>query len=151
MVPDAPVELRLLRIENRGAQAARCRVVAYFEMVLAEVPLDSRGKLAVSRESAADALFFSNPDNDFVAGVAFVATSLANATSECLRARFVGGGGRDLSNPFFVEHGAPDVDAPRRRDPDRELRGRDRGAGRRRHDGPHRARAGAQRRARESS
>ncbi len=111
VVPAAPVELRLLRIENRGARAARCRVAAYFEMVLAEVPLDSRGRLAVVDGSAADALFFSNPDNDFVAGVAFVATSLVNATTECLRARFVGGGGHDLSNPFLVERGAPDVDA----------------------------------------
>ena len=111
VLADAPVELRLLRIENRAPQPVRCRVVPYFEMVLAELPLDSRGKLEVSSEPASGALFFSNPENDFVAGVAFVATSLVDATSECVRARFIGGGGRDLSHPFFVEHGLPDVDA----------------------------------------
>ena len=111
VVPDAPVELRLLRIENRGAKPARCRVVPYFEMVLAELPLDSRGKLAVSSEPALGALFFSNPENDFAAGVAFVATSLSNATSECVRTRFVGGAGRDLSNPVLAEQGRSDFDA----------------------------------------
>jgi len=112
VLPDAPAELRLLRIENRGAHPARCRVVPYFEMVLAELPLDSRGKLEVGSEPSLGALFFSNRDNDFQAGVAFVATSLLNATTECVRARFVGGAGRDLSNPFFVEHGVPDTKAP---------------------------------------
>ena len=101
VVPDAPVELRLLRIENRGAQASRCRVAAYFEMVLAEVPLDSRGRLAVEAASSEDALFFLEPANDFVAGVAFVATSLANAKSECVRARFVGGVGPRSREPVL--------------------------------------------------
>jgi cyclic beta-1,2-glucan synthetase len=112
VVPEAPVELRSLRLENHGAQELRCRVAAYFEMVLAEVPLDSRGKLAVTSDAALGAQFFSNADNDFAAGVAFVATDLANAASECVRARFVGGGGRDLANPYFVEHGAADASAP---------------------------------------
>ncbi len=112
VVPDAPVELRILRVENRGARPARCRVVFYFEMVLAELPLDSRGKLSATSDPRLGALFFANPDNDFQAGMAFAATSLREAASECVRARFVGGEARDLSNPFLVEHGAPDTSAP---------------------------------------
>ena len=108
VVPDAPVELRLLRIENRGARSLRCRVVPYFEMMLAELPSDSLGKIEVSSAPELGAFFFTNPENDFHAGVAFVATSLGSAASECVRARFVGGDGRDLSNPIFVERGQPD-------------------------------------------
>ncbi len=111
VLADAPIELRLLRLENRASQPVRCRVVPYFEMVLAELPFDSRGKLEVTREPGSGALFFSNPENDFVAGVAFVATNLVDPESECVRARFLGGNSRDLSHPFFVEHGLPDVDA----------------------------------------
>ena len=112
VVPDAPVELRRLRIENRGAQARRFRVVPYFEIVLAEVPIDSRGTLAVERDDALGALFFTNRANEFAAGTAFVATSLRPAASECVRARFVGAGARDLRDPYFVEHGRPDASAP---------------------------------------
>ena len=111
VVPDAPAELRLLRIENRGAQSQRLRVVPYFEMMLAELPSESLGKIEVRSAPELGALFFRNAENDFHAGFAFVATSLETPKSECVRARFVGGGGRDLSNPFFVEHGLPDPDA----------------------------------------
>ncbi|HEY8155758.1 MAG TPA: glycosyl transferase family 36 [Myxococcota bacterium] len=112
VIPDAPAELRLLRIENHGARSRRFRVAPYFEMMLAELPSDSLGKIEVRRAPDLGALFFTNRENDFHAGHAFVATSLASAASETVRARFVGGGGRDLSNPFFVEHGRPDESAP---------------------------------------
>jgi cyclic beta-1,2-glucan synthetase len=112
VVPDAPVELRLLRIANHGARGRRFRVVPYFEMMLAEVPGDSLGKIEVHSAPELGALFFTNRENDFHAGHAFVATSLARPVSESVRARFVGGEGRDLANPFFVEHGRPDPSVP---------------------------------------
>jgi len=112
VVPDAPVELRLLRIANHGARSLRFRVVPYFEMMLAELPSDSLGKIEVRSAPELGALFFTNRENDFHAGHAFVATSLGSAVSESVRSRFVGGNGRDLSNPFFVEHGRSDASLP---------------------------------------
>ena len=111
VLADAPIELRLVRVENLADRPVRCRVVPYFEMVLAELPVDSRGKLEPSDNPSSGALFFSNPGNEFATGVAFVATSLVHSTSECVRARFIGAAGCDFSRPFFVEHGRSDVDA----------------------------------------
>lgn len=110
--PDAPLQLRLLRLRNRGARAASYRVAPYFEVVLAELPRDSRGALLERSDPTLGALYFANPRNDFVPGWAFVATSLDEVRTETLRSRFVGGPGRDLSNPHWVEHGAPNLRQP---------------------------------------
>ena len=56
-------------------------------------------------------LYFRNPRNDFRQGWAFVATSLARAsTRSIVRDRFMGGAERDFANPYFVDA------RPRRRD-----------------------------------
>ncbi|MGH8770850.1 MAG: hypothetical protein ACREV2_06655, partial [Burkholderiales bacterium] len=105
--PNRPMEIKLLRIHNRGNAARRLRVVPYVEMVLAEVPVDSRGRVHAWADSAPGMLYFENRGNDFRKGVAFVATNLECQSQETSRARFVGGGGRDLARPYMVEHGYP--------------------------------------------
>jgi cyclic beta-1,2-glucan synthetase len=106
--PDAPVELRLLTLRNQSATPKRYRVSAYFEMILAQTPLESRGKIEVREDLVPAALFFANPKNDFVTGTAFVATSLKEPEWESWRGRFVGGAGRDLASPLFAESAVPD-------------------------------------------
>ena len=80
------------RITARAA--VRCRVVPYFEMMLAELPSDSLGKIEVRSAPELGALFFTNRENDFHAGHAFVATSLArrHAASACARASWAAAG-----------------------------------------------------------
>ena len=102
--PELSAQLRLLRIANRGRTPRRCRVVACFEWALAELPADSRGRLEL--ESEATAVYARNPDNLFVPGWAFVATSLDQPAVETLRSRFVGTAAGLL--PCFVNLGAGD-------------------------------------------
>jgi cyclic beta-1,2-glucan synthetase len=108
VVPDRPVEIKLLRIRNRGDAPRRLRVVPYVEMVLAEVPVDSRGRVSAREDAAPRVLYFENAGNDFRKGIAFVATNLLCQAHETSRPRFVGGNDRDLTRPYMVEHGGPD-------------------------------------------
>lgn len=104
VAPDRPVQWRLLRIANRGAAARRVRVVGYFEWVLAELPVDSRGRLEVA--ASGGVVLARNPDNGFAPGWAFVASSLAEPVIETVRSRFVGKAAGPL--PCFVGLGAGD-------------------------------------------
>ncbi|MBC7161308.1 MAG: glycosyl transferase family 36 [Immundisolibacter sp.] len=104
VAPDQPAQARLLRIANRGSTARRCRVVAYFEWVLAEIAADSRGRLEVRQENGA--VFARNPDNLFAPGWAFVTSSLAQPAIETVRGRFIGKAAGPL--PCFVGLGAGD-------------------------------------------
>ena len=69
VVPDAPVELRLLRIENRGARSPRaaawCPISRWCSPSCRSTAAGS-SRCAASPRSGA--LFFSNPENDFTAG-----------------------------------------------------------------------------------
>ena len=105
---DCAVEIKLLRIRNLGTTARRFRVVPYVEMVLAEVPPDSCGRVHAWADPTPGVLYFENAGNDFRKGVAFVAVNLRCQTHETVRERFVGGEGRDLARPYMVEHGQPD-------------------------------------------
>ena len=111
VIPVGHADVRLLTIRNHGLTNKRFRVVPYFDMVLDQSPSDSLGQLVASRDEATEALLFTNPKNDFHRGWAFAATSLTAALSETVRARFVGGAGRDLTNPVIVETGFPDGSA----------------------------------------
>ena len=106
---DAPADIRVLTIRNRAAVERRFRVVPYFDIALAESAEDSVGRLLAERDETTEALLFSNPGNDFHKGWAFVTTSLTSAASETVRARFLGGAGRDLTNPFMVETGVAET------------------------------------------
>jgi len=110
--PSEPVEIRILRIKNRGRKTRRYRVVPYFEIALAELTRDSRDRLESEVDPSGDAIFFRNPENQFHRGHMFVAWSLAGDAHETLRSRFLGGGGRDLANPWFVENGKSDPGCP---------------------------------------
>ncbi len=109
--PDEPLEIRLLTIRNRTGKARRFRIAPYFEMALAEVARDTRGRLQVRTNSFRKAYYFANPRNDFRQGWAFVVTSLAVEQQEHVRDRFLGGPDRDFSDPHFVTHGRPDPSA----------------------------------------
>ena len=105
--PDYPGDMRLLTLRNLGAQALRLRVAPFFDIALDESPNESRGVLR--SEESQGVLLFENPRNDFERGIAFAATSLAAATSETVRARFFGGGGRNIATPVMVETGNADT------------------------------------------
>ena len=110
--PSEPVELRILRIKNRGRKTRRYRVVPYFEVVLAELTRDSRGRLESQVDPSGDAIFFCNREHQFHRGFMFVAWSLAGDAHETARSRFLGRDGRDLSDPWFVEKGESDETCP---------------------------------------
>ncbi len=112
VVPDQPMEVKLLTVRNRGRRPLTLRVVAYSEMVLGELALDTRGKLVVTQVPGLEALFFANPDNDFYKGKAFAAMSLPAEAMETVRSRVVGGPDRDLANPYLAEFGEPDASQP---------------------------------------
>jgi cyclic beta-1,2-glucan synthetase len=112
VLPDEPLEMRILKVSNRSSSPVTYRVVPYLQIVLAEVPEDSRGAILAAYDEASQALFFSNPKNEFHRGWIFVATSLPVEAYETVRARFVGGPDHDLENPFMVEHGIPDASRP---------------------------------------
>ncbi len=59
-------------------------------------------------ETVGSTLLFTNPNNDFVRGFAFAATSLERPATETIRARFFGGPGRNILTPAMVETGASD-------------------------------------------
>ena len=61
------------------------------------------------REIVDDVLLFENPKNDFMRGIAFVATSLLDPVNETIRTRFFGAPGRNIRTPVFVETGASDA------------------------------------------
>lgn len=108
VLPDQPAEVRLVRIRNRGSEALRYRVVPYFQIMLGEVPLDTRGKITVTFDEKLQTLCFTNRENDYWKGWGFLGASFAVEAYEWVRKRVVGGLDRDLCAPYVVEHGAPD-------------------------------------------
>jgi len=111
---DAPLQVRCLRIRNLTGVPRRLRVVTYVEIVLAETPVDSRGRLETRIDEGV--LLFCNPENDFRKGWAFAATSLKRPETETCRARFFGAA-RDGAEALFVVRGraaAPFEDDGRR-------------------------------------
>jgi cyclic beta-1,2-glucan synthetase len=81
-------------------------VVPYFQLMLAESPADSLGR--IETRSDGGVLLFANPRNDFRKGWAFAACSLDAPLQETVRARFFGGS-RDPAHPHFVVYGGADA------------------------------------------
>ena len=104
--PNYPGDMRLLTLRNRGASPKRLRVAPFFDLALEDSPNASIDKIL--DETVGSTLLFSNPQNDFVRGFAFAATSLEGSTTETIRARFFGGPGRNILTPAMVETGASD-------------------------------------------
>lgn len=99
---DAPSGVYLLTLRNRGSRSRRLRVAPYFQIVLAHSP-EMAGKLEVQRD-AEGVLFFSNRNNAFRSGPAFVAMSHAASAVTTERGAFFGAG-RSFAHPVFVETG----------------------------------------------
>ncbi len=112
VLPDQPAEIRLLTIRNRTAEPLVYRVLPYWQIMLGEMPVDTRGRIVTEHDQDLAALFFSNPHNDYWRGWAFAATSLTAAAFETVRARVLGGSGRDLTNPFMLQYGTSDASRP---------------------------------------
>lgn len=112
VLPDQPAELRLLKIRNLTDAPLSYRVVPYFQMMLGETPVDTLGKIKTDHDTELQALFFSNPHNDFWKGWAFAATSFPIEAVETVRRRFLGGLERDLTRPFMVTEGLSDPSQP---------------------------------------
>lgn len=106
--PERPMELRLVRLVNHGPQERRLAVTWYAQMILAEIPEDGRGQVTATADPGGRMLLFSRPENRYRQGVAYLAWSLDTVAHETVMSRFLGEG-RDLSAPYFVEHGAPDA------------------------------------------
>ena len=104
--PDYPGDMRLLTLRNRGAKPKRLRVAPFFDLALEDSPNASVDK--IRDETVGSTLLFRNPSNDFVRGFAFAATSLLEAKTETIRARFFGGPGRNILTPAMVEAGSSD-------------------------------------------
>jgi cyclic beta-1,2-glucan synthetase len=110
--PKQPVEIKLLRIVNRKDHERLLQIVPAMEIVLAETPSESLGRVEALVGEDKRALFFRNPDNNFVQGWAFVSTSLRAEFAETSRRRFLGHESRDPALPYMIEHGHPDAGAP---------------------------------------
>jgi cyclic beta-1,2-glucan synthetase len=113
VLPDVPVELRILKIRNRSAATRHLRVASYAQVALAEHPMDTRWTgIATQAVQERSTLLFASHGHDFRRGWAFTSLSLACEAHETIRARFIGGDHRDLTNPCFVEFGGPDTGRP---------------------------------------
>ena len=104
--PDYPGDMRLLTLRNRGSKPKRLRVAPFFDLSLDDSPNASLDKIL--DETVGSILLFQNPQNDFVRGFAFAATSLKDPVTETIRARFFGGPGRNVLTPVMVETGLSD-------------------------------------------
>ena len=104
--PEYPGDMRLLTLRNRGADTKRLRVAPFFDMSLDDSPNASVDRIL--DEKVGSTLLLNNPNNDFVRGFAFAATSLLGPSTETIRTRFFGGPGRNILTPAMVETGASD-------------------------------------------
>ncbi len=108
---DQPADVRLLKIHNNAAVARRFRIVPYFDLALAELPIESAGRIETAHDAKTGVLLFNNPANGFYKGVGFAATNLDIAHRERIRTRFIGAVGRDLTRPVMAATGAADPHA----------------------------------------
>ncbi len=74
--PDRSADVRLLTIRNKSSVLRRFRIVPYFDLVLAETPNESAGRIEMGFDAKTNTILFNNPANGFYKGVGFVATSL---------------------------------------------------------------------------
>ncbi|HEX4975478.1 MAG TPA: hypothetical protein VFV48_06305, partial [Pseudomonadales bacterium] len=107
--PDQPIEIRILKLRNKTDQAMQVQVAFYMEIALAQLVRDSLGHIETAKNNQNGTLYFRNKHNDFQQGWAFVATDLPAPLTETLRSHFVGGEDFDLSAPYMLKHGRPDL------------------------------------------
>jgi cyclic beta-1,2-glucan synthetase len=110
--PTEPIEFRLLKIRNKAAHERLLQIVPAMEVILAETAIESLGDVQSVIDDDLHAIYFRNPQNNFVKGWAFVTTSIPAEFAETSRRRFLGHESRNPYLPYMVEHGHPDAGAP---------------------------------------
>ena len=129
--PTAPADVRILTIRNHGTRrTALPRRALFRHRPRPEPGRQPRQSRRRARRGDRGAAVHQPAATISTSGWAFAATSLTAAMTETVRTRFLGGAGRDLTDPVMVETGCAGFGAGRRRPPRRRLRRRGRGAGR---------------------
>lgn len=107
VVHDDPVQVQVLTLTNRTDRPQVYRIASVAEIVLAETPPESIGRVETETDDGR-ALFFRNPGNGFVQDWAFAAVSFAADECDFARAKILGRKTRDPKIPFLAEHGHVD-------------------------------------------
>ncbi len=107
VVHDDPVQLQVLTLTNRTDRPQVYRIAPVAEIVLAETPPESIGRVETETDDGR-ALFFRNPGNGFVQDWAFAAVSFDADECDFSRAKILGRKTRDPKIPFLAEHGHVD-------------------------------------------
>jgi len=98
VAPDEPLEVRVLRVENRAPHARTLRLTAYAHLALAELPQDSHRQIATAFNAALGACLFSRPGQIFHEGTGFLAIDLPVEAHTFNRQAFWGAAG-DATRP----------------------------------------------------
>jgi len=109
VLPDEPVEVRVLRVENRSAHPRKLRLTAFAHLSLAELPQDSHGQIRTHFDPELRACLFSRPRQVFHAGMGFLAIDLPVEAHTFNRRAFWGAAG-DLTRPAMALTGCPQND-----------------------------------------
>lgn len=97
VLPDEPLEVRLVRVENRTPRARTLRLTAQAWLALAELPEDSRGQLRTRFDAALRACLFERRQPQCRGGTGFLAIDLPVEAHTFSRRAFrgaTGAGGR---------------------------------------------------------
>lgn len=109
VAPEEPLEVRVLRVENRAAHARTLRLTAYAQLALAELPQDSHRQIATAFDAALGACLFSRPGQIFHEGTGFLSIDLPVEAHTFNRRAFWGARG-DASRPAMALTGRAEVD-----------------------------------------
>ncbi|MGA9469269.1 MAG: hypothetical protein WBV19_02190, partial [Candidatus Macondimonas sp.] len=109
VLPDEPVEVRVLRVENRSAHPRKLRLTAFAHLSLSELPQDSHGQIRAHFDPELRACLFSRPRQVFHAGMGFLAIDLPVEAHTFNRRAFWGAAG-DLTRPAMALTGCPQND-----------------------------------------
>ncbi|HMM44333.1 MAG TPA: hypothetical protein PKE41_01725 [Candidatus Macondimonas sp.] len=109
VAPDEPLEVRVLRVENRAAHARTLRLTAYAQLALAELPQDSHRQIATAFNAALGACLFSRPGQIFHEGTGFLAIDLPVEAHTFNRRAFWGACG-DATRPGMALTGCAETD-----------------------------------------
>ena len=109
VAPDEPLEVRVLRVENRTAHARTLRLTAYAQLALAELPQDSHRQIATAFNAALGACLFGRPGQIFHGGTGFLAIDLPVEAHTFNRRVFWGADG-DATRPGMAFTGRAETE-----------------------------------------
>ncbi|MEZ5501197.1 MAG: hypothetical protein R3E50_00570 [Halioglobus sp.] len=110
-LPGQPAEGRILSLKNEGDLPLRLRVTMCIQLVLAELPQDSRGNLDMYWQPDDRAFFAENPQQQFSRGPVFVAPGFLPEATETIYSRFIGASG-SVESPSMARYGKADLMNP---------------------------------------